>query len=915
MKKNSIFKLVIVSMLFATNVIAQVPNYAVNPTLMCYSPGNNFAQALITNTVPSATSYSWQLVGSGTCTPTYTNAATNGSIINISYPCCGVYTINCTAFAGAVPIPGALPQQTVLVQCQTFTAGFSYVQTPTGANFVNSTVNSNSTIPLNYYWDFGDNSGSNQFNPSHTYSASGIYTVTLIDSSTVAPFCNSIFSTTISVCLANFIAPTNITLGSNVTFTGVASPTTNSTFYSWSFTGGAPATVQGTNAINAITTFTSTNGLPVTFHYWSTVPYCSVSITQTLQVNSVSCNTNLIPALSYSQGANGSITFSNISTGTVSGFSTYTLQYGNGSMTTTIPSSGFSSITTQYTANGSYIATLTVGQAANCKKTSTLAVTVSNYTPTPCTISPSFTYTQGAGGYVNFINTSTGTVSGTTYTWNFGNGYTFPATSVAYNYTTNGNYVVTLNANNNFTNSSCASSSTLNVNINNGAPCGLLASFTYTQNNGVVTFSNTSTGTLTGTSYYWQFAGSTATSTLNSPTHTFAANGIYTVSINADNSINCGSWIVQTVTVNSICNINAHFTYTLGSNGLVNFNDLSTGTSSTTTYNWMFGNGATSNVRSPSHTYTSNGTYSVYLFVNNNSTGYCVDSLNLPITISNIASSPCFITSAFTHTLATNGQVHFTNLSTGTSSITTYLWNFGNGFTSTNQSPSHTYNNGGTHYVSLIAYNGNCIDTSIQAINITGINCVANSNFTLVPTNTPKFWNAIPSYPWNITSAQWSWGDGSTSSTLYTSHQYSVSANYSICLTVTVSCGATSSACANYFVYKSSEAQSDIIAVNVMQPDAVLAAISNNTIDNTEVMIFPNPSNGAFAIYLNELSENSATLSVYNLVGELIYQDKKDIVNGELSTEIDLKTSTSGIYFININSGAKTITKKIVVDK
>ena len=54
----------------------------------------------------------------------------------------------------------------------------------------------------------------------------------------------------------------------------------------------------------------------------------------------------------------------------------------------------------------------------------------------------------------------------------------------------------------------------------------------------------------------------------------------------------------------------ANFTYTQNGAGAVNFINTSSGASS---YNWSFGDGTTSTVTSPSHTYTPAGTYTVSL--------------------------------------------------------------------------------------------------------------------------------------------------------------------------------------------------------------------------------------------------------------------------------------------------------------
>ena len=60
-----------------------------------------------------------------------------------------------------------------------------------------------------------------------------------------------------------------------------------------------------------------------------------------------------------------------------------------------------------------------------------------------------------------------------------------------------------------------------------------------------------------------------------------------------------------------------------------------------------------------------------------------------------------------------------------------------------------------------------CVSSATQAVNVTNVSCTANSGFSIVPTTTAQYWNAIPSYPYNITNAVWSWGDNSSSRALH----------------------------------------------------------------------------------------------------------------------------------------------------
>lgn len=538
----------------------------------------------------------------------------------------------------------------------------------------------------------------------------------------------------------------------------------------------------------------------------------------------------------------------------------------------------------------------------------------------------SFIHTNGANGIVTFTSTSINVNTVTSnYFWNFGDGNTASGTNMIFannTYTANGIYIVSL-----FVISpsapTCSNQVMDTVIINNATTptCAINANFSPAHgSNGLVTFFNTSTGTVSGTTYAWNF-GDGGNSTLLSPSHTYSANGSYTVTLTANNnlSVTCLSTKTMVVNVNSYCNINASFAYTQGANGQVSFQSTSTGTTGASAYNWYFQSNGTAFGPNPVKTFTANGTYWVILSVSSNSTLGCTDSTSQQITVT---SNTCQLSAGFTYTNGSSGQITFNNTSTGTNANTTYNWNFGNGFNSNSQNPSaQTYLNGGVHLVTLTisdANNPNCHSTVTQTVNVTSIPCTANANFTLVPTGTLQIWNAVPAYPYNLSSITWSWGDGDTSSVLYTSHQYSVAGNYNICLTVMATCGATATACNSYSIYKSPGGAADIIQVNVIPPTPQQVVNTTGISENNNMLsykVFPNPSNGKFRIQLDGLSDSHVKVRIYDIVGSLVHQTNITDAGDSATKEVELGASADGIYFIKLDSGTKTFTQKIVISK
>lgn len=135
-----------------------------------------------------------------------------------------------------------------------------------------------------------------------------------------------------------------------------------------------------------------------------------------------------------------------------------------------------------------------------------------------------------------------------------------------------------------------------------------VTSFTETNNNGEVSFTNTSTSA-SNAAYSWDF-GDGQTSTDMNPTHTYTTSGVYSVCLTVTDS--CGV-DVECTTV-TIC-LEPVTSFTESINGPdVSFTNTST-SASNATYSWDFGDGQTSTDENPTHTYTSNGAFTACLTV------------------------------------------------------------------------------------------------------------------------------------------------------------------------------------------------------------------------------------------------------------------------------------------------------------
>ncbi len=229
----------------------------------------------------------------------------------------------------------------------------------------------------------------------------------------------------------------------------------------------------------------------------------------------------------------------------------------------------------------------------------------------------------------------------------------------------------------------------------------------------------------------------------------------------------------------------------------LNVSFTSTSTGSITGYSWTFGDGTSSTVANPSHSYSAAGTYNVALTVTGPG-GTSTATKAGYITVTAAPTAPVASFTANTTSGAAPLTVAFTSTSTG--NISGYSWNFGDGTSSTTANPSHTYSAAGSYSVSLTATGPG------------GSNTMTKTNFVTVTTATPTaptasftantsastallFMNSTGTAPLSVTFTStstgsisgysWNFGDGTTSTSSGPSHSYASAGTYSVSLTVT----------------------------------------------------------------------------------------------------------------------------------
>lgn len=432
---------------------------------------------------------------------------------------------------------------------------------------------------------------------------------------------------------------------------------------------------------------------------------------------------------------------------------------------------------TIYLNSGSYTVKLTVSNAAGEDSIIKTSYIVIGQLPE---VKFSATPLQGCAPLnVQFTDASTsggGTIA--ERTWYFGDGTTDGNTpNPLHTYTAGNTYSVTLIVKNSL---GCSKSAQQPAMVKVEGPVN--ADFRFNAANNCkpptdVTFENNSTqGTL---QYKWNF-GDGALSTDANPQHTYTTGGTFNVQLIANSPLGCTDTITKSLTVGAT---NPNFSVT---SSCINRPAIFTNTSQPTAANatWDFGDGTTATGVNATHVYTANGTYQVKMVGVFNG---CTDTITKAVTITNTpvgdftspnagsCNAPATISFKSTVPIATN-----------------FLWDFGDGTTSTDPNPSHTYTAIGSYNVKLVAATaGGCSDS------MTKRGFVKIGPATIVRlTNTP-YLNCAPArvkLGAQINSSEpitynWDFGDGTTSNEPSPSHMYNTVGNYNVQLIIKTASG------------------------------------------------------------------------------------------------------------------------------
>lgn len=681
-------------LLLSFSVLGQTPPHAqfsVNQNAACLGTAIQLSNQS-TNGSAAIVSYAWDF-GDG-------NAATTTNASHV-YSAPGTYTVTLVVQAANGQADAEVKVNYITIHAlpiANFTATANGCSLPVGINFSNTSQNATS-----YSWNFGNtHTSSSQIPSTINYSSAGVYTVQLI---ALTPY-GCVDTIIKPITIANFQAAINAPLSvcQNEVVNVNDNSTTGVTNWNWVFTGG---NALNTNTANPTITYTNTGTYSIVLTAFNTTSGCSATTSQ--QINVLPTPNPFFTASPVTGCAPLQVTLNNTSVG----IGTFSWDFGDNTFF-----NGQTPPTHTYFGNGTYTTTLYMTGQNGCSDSISLpAVTLT---------SPVANFTSNVVNgcsplSVQFSDQSTSVNPIVSWAWDFGDGTSYYGQNPPLHTYGVGVYSVRLIIT---TQSGCVdtfiisnmievgSIDLVNFNLNPIATCA----------KSDVNFINLSVVSAphnaNEVTYSWNF-GDGGTSTLANPTYKYLSDtGYFDVSL-----VVAFRGCFDTLTQTNAVYIKAPISFFSPNDSLfcnptsfpivVQFDDDSKigKFSDDCSMIWKWGDGTSTNFDDPdfddfnlgstSHSYSTYGSYTITQIIYNYTTG-CSDSTNKTIVISSITAS---IAPLLTDSVCVGTLFNVEQNSNSTDSFSSFVWDMGDGNTTSGANPSYFYASSGTYTIKLTATN------------------------------------------------------------------------------------------------------------------------------------------------------------------------------------------------------------------
>lgn len=760
---------------------------------------------------------------------------------------------------------------------QSCQADFDVIIDPnTSTIFLTDQSSSNTTI-TSWFWDFGDGTTSTEQNPVHTYAQNGSYTVCL-----TIQDANNCESSTCAFIHVDFL-PSNCNAhfgfenspGSlEVSLTDSSMSNNIITAWTWNFGDGTFSMEQ-----NPLHLYQNEGVYNVCLTIQDD-QNCVDSTCMTIQVSSSAqaCLANFDVVID----PNTSTIFLTDQSTSDTTITFWFWDFGDGTTSTE------QNPVHTYGQNGSYTVCLTIQDAANCESTTCAFIHV-DFLPSDC--NANFGFQQVPQSLeVAFTDSSTSINNLISWSWNFGDGTFSMEQNPSHIYQDEGEYNVCLTIQDD---QGCVDSTCNTILVNASTPaCHADFDVVIDHITSTIFLTDQSTSDSTIISWFWDFGDGT-TSTQQDPEHTYAESGSYTVCLTIHNAGNCESTICALIHVGFMpgdCNAHFNFHQSPGTMEVI-FADSSTTYGNIISWSWTFGDGSTSGEQNPTHIYNDAGAYEVCLIIEDD--GGCQDTACHTILVDSVTQA-CLanfdiVIDAHTST------IFLTDQSTSDTTIVSWFWDFGDGTTSTEQNPVHTYAARGSYTVCLTIRDANdCQSTTCSLIHVDFLpgDCNADFGFHQVPGSMEVVFTDSSSANHNIISWLWTFGDGGTSNEQNPSHTYVNAGSYEVCLSVHDSLNCQNTVC-------------DTVLVHIISGTDVL-------FEENDLKAYPNPFNSFVTIELDLSANSQIAIEVYDIVGTRVVSPIISNESAEIHFyEIKGEHLSPGVYLIKVSVNGEIQTQRM----
>ncbi|MEQ8910145.1 MAG: PKD domain-containing protein [Vicingaceae bacterium] len=547
-----------------------------------------------------------------------------------------------------------------------------------------------------YQWNFGDGQSTSQAGPSVQYQDTGSFFVSLLVSNQFG--CQALDTLSQPILSLDLKLPQiqlNDTLGCSPLALQASAQTFNQTNYQW-LTNNTP--IGNSPSLDTVINLSGSYELSL----------ISMQHQVCIDTQKVHTNIQVLPSPqaqfevdSLNHCVNGQLNFRPLNTA-----QTYVWKFGDGQ------TSSLASPWHSYDSAKSYHIELQVENNYQCRDTSSQTINIQYF-------EGKVNATPKSGCLPLSVQFSDSSLQANSWKWIFDDGDTSYLQHPQHTYQSSGNFYPRVELQ---TPNGCLDTATVKGGVTVSADTIDLDGDTlYSCSPTAINFNHLNLG---NTFWVWHF-GNGDTSLQQKPSYRFQQAGTYTLSLQTENSFGCPTLYtnIATYVVEEI-QVDPRILYFDCSLGMVGFTDS---TQNAVSWFWDFGDGNSSNLQSPGHIYSDTLLYHLSLTVTNASgcqktvffpnlidMGNCLLGGGGIVDTANSNSSSA--TMNFTYNSSGNGATacapQTVQFSSQSDSANAYFWDFGDGNSSSQMNPEHTYYQNGIYDVKLIEQHGNLFDTT-----------------------------------------------------------------------------------------------------------------------------------------------------------------------------------------------------------